>query len=82
MQIHTDHMAEERATMRKHTTLNLDMDLLQEAQEELGTREKTETIHRALEEAINLRRRQRLADRTLPGLTPERLEEMRRNRGF
>jgi Arc/MetJ family transcription regulator len=66
--------------MRKHTTLNLDVDLLREAQQELGTREKTETIHLALEEAINLRRRQRLAARSLPGLTPERLEEVRRNR--
>ena len=66
--------------MRKHTTLNLDEDLLREAQEELGTTEKTATIHRALQEAINLRRRQRLAERVLPGLTPEHLEEMRRNR--
>lgn len=66
--------------MRKHTTLNLDLDLLREAQQEMGTSEKTETIHRALEEAINLRRRQRLAERPLPGLTPESLEQIRRNR--
>jgi Arc/MetJ family transcription regulator len=66
--------------MRKHTTLNLDVDLLCQAQEELGTTEKTETIHRALREAIDLRRRQRLAERALPGLTPEYLDEMRRNR--
>jgi Arc/MetJ family transcription regulator len=73
-------VTEEGETMRQHTTLNLDLDLLREAQRELGTREKTETIHRALQEAINLRRRQRLAERTLPGLTPESLEQIRRNR--
>ena len=39
--------------MRKHTTLNLDLVLLREAQQELGTTEKTETIHRALEELRN-----------------------------
>jgi len=66
--------------MRKHTTLNLDLDLLREAQQELGTTEKTETIHLALQEAINLRRRQRLAERALPGLTPESLDQIRRNR--
>ena len=64
--------------MRKHTTFNLD--LLHEAQRELGTKEKTETIHRALEEVINRRRRQRLAERALPDLTHERLEESRRSR--
>jgi Arc/MetJ family transcription regulator len=58
----------------------LDLDLLREAQRELGTTETTETIHRALEEAINLRRRQRLTARILPGLTPEALEQIRRNR--
>lgn len=66
--------------MRKHTTLDLDEDLLRTAQEEMGTARKTETIHQALEESINRRRRQRLADRTLPGLTPERVDGIRRTR--
>lgn len=66
--------------MWKRTALDLDLDLVREAQQELGTTETTETIHRALEEVINLRRRQRLADRALPGLTPESLEQIRRNR--
>ncbi|HZU11714.1 MAG TPA: type II toxin-antitoxin system VapB family antitoxin [Chloroflexota bacterium] len=65
--------------MRRHTTLNINVDLLDLAQRELGTKEKTETIHRALEEAINLRRRQRLAERPLPDLTPARLHEIRRD---
>lgn len=66
--------------MPKYTTLNVDLDLLREAQQELGTTEKTETIHRALEEAINLRRRQRLAERPLPGLTLESLAQICHNR--
>jgi Arc/MetJ family transcription regulator len=65
---------------RKHTTLNLDMDLLKDAQDVLGTSRATDTIHEALAEVVNRRRRQRLAERELPGLTPESLEEMRRNR--
>ena len=65
--------------MRKHTTLNLDMDLLMDAQRELGTSTATETIHRALLEAINLRRRQRLMNADLSSLTAEKLEQMRQN---
>jgi len=65
--------------MRRHTTLNLDVELLQDA---LGTSRTTETIHLALAEVVNRRRHQRLAARDLPGLTPETLEGMRRDRTF
>jgi Arc/MetJ family transcription regulator len=65
--------------MDKLLTLKLDTHLLAEAQHELGTTDDDETLHRALEEAINLRRRQRLAEVVLPGLTPESLEDIRRN---
>lgn len=63
--------------MGKSAALNLATDLLWGAQEELGTAHVTETIHRALQEAIDLRRRRRLAERALPGLTPESVEETR-----
>jgi hypothetical protein len=65
--------------MRKRTTINLDVDLLREAQEALGTSEATETIHRALAEVANRKKRQIILEYDFPGLTPEMLEEMRRN---
>ncbi len=67
-------------SMRKHTTLNIDTDLLQAAARALGTAGATETIHRAVREAVELRRRQWLLEYDFPGLTPESLEEMRRDR--
>jgi Arc/MetJ family transcription regulator len=66
--------------MKKRTTLNLDTELLQKAQEALGTSRTTETVHRALAEVVNRPRRQRLAMRDLPGLTPENLQRMRQIR--
>jgi len=69
-------------TMKRHMTLNLDTELLQQAQEALGTSRTTETVHRALAEVVNRRRRQSLAMRDLPGLTPESLQRMRQNRTF
>jgi len=45
--------------MRKHTTIDLDMDLVEEASRALGTKKVTETVHAALDEVV--RRRQRLA---------------------
>jgi Arc/MetJ family transcription regulator len=65
---------------RKHTTLNLDMDLVKEAQRALGTQKATETIHRALEEVIAREKRRQLLEMGVGDLTPERLEELRRNR--
>lgn len=68
--------------MRKHTTLNLDRDLLRQAQSALGTTQATETIHRALSEVVNRHKRERLAAYDFPDLTPEFVEEMRRDRSF
>ncbi|HZS93855.1 MAG TPA: type II toxin-antitoxin system VapB family antitoxin [Chloroflexota bacterium] len=68
--------------MRKRTTLNIDAELLSEAERAIGTTGATETIHRALREIVNARRRQWLLDYDFPGLTPESLEEMRRDREF
>jgi len=71
-----------RIAVRKHTTLNLDLDLLRAAQEALGTKQATETVHRALAEAVNRRKRQRLAEYDFPDLTPEFVEETRQDRAF
>lgn len=68
--------------MRKRTTLILDTAVLQQAQQEFGTRGTTETVHRALEEALAFRSRLRLTQLDLPDLTPESLEAFRSNRVF
>ena len=66
--------------MRIRTTLNLDPDLIRAAQEVLGTRQTTETVHRALQEVVGREMRRRLAELPLTELTPESLERMRRGR--
>jgi Arc/MetJ family transcription regulator len=58
------------------------MELVEEAQRILGTRQATETIHRALQEVVDRDRRRRLLDMGIGDLTPQRLEEMRQNRSF
>lgn len=68
--------------MRKHTTLNVDPELIAEAQEALGTKGTTATIHAALEDVVRRRRRLRLLTYDLPDLTPEALEQMRSGREF
>jgi len=68
--------------MRKHTTLNIDPDLVAEAQEVLGTKSVTDTIHAALDDIVRRNRRRRLLTYDLPDLTREALEEMRSVRRF
>ena len=68
--------------MTKHTTLNLDTDLVDEARSILGTSGTTETIHEALREVIGRRKRMRLLDYDFSSLTPESLAKMRENRIF
>jgi len=67
--------------MRKHTTIDLDLELVREAAITLGTTRTTETIHAALAEVVARRQRAALARMDLPDLTPESLEEMRSMRG-
>ncbi len=69
-------------TSRRHTTLNLDMALIDEARRVLGTTQATETIHRALQEVIARDKRRLLLDMGTGDLTPQLLEEMRQNRSF
>jgi Arc/MetJ family transcription regulator len=66
--------------MKKHTTLNLDSDLVVEAARSLGTTGATDTIHRALQEVIDLQKRRRLLEYDLPDLTLESVDDMRRDR--
>ena len=62
------------------TTVVIDQDLLKKASDALGTRTVRETIEKALQEAVDQRRRQQLLAlmRTLElDLTPEELERRR-----
>ena len=63
--------------MRRHTTLDLDDELLRDAAIALGTTRTTETVHAALAEVVARRRRAMLARLELPDLTPEALASMR-----
>jgi Arc/MetJ family transcription regulator len=65
---------------KKRTTINLDLSLVREAKRILGTANTTDTIHRALQEAIRRELLLRLAKRDFADLTLEALEEMRRPR--
>ena len=68
--------------MRKHTTLDLDQVLVQEAAVALGTSRITETVHAALAEVVARRRRAMLARLDLPDLTPDSLAATRTPRQF
>ncbi len=46
--------------MRKHTTIDLDVDLLREAAEVLGTTRTTDTVHSALADVVRRQRRSAL----------------------
>jgi hypothetical protein len=43
--------------MRKHTTIDLDMELVRQAGEVLGTTKTTDTVHSALADVVARRRR-------------------------
>lgn len=65
--------------MRKHTTIDLDRDLVAEARQVLGTTTATDTIHAALAEVVRRRRRMAFLD-LQPALTLSDLDAMRANR--
>jgi Arc/MetJ family transcription regulator len=48
--------------MRKHTTIDLDQELVREAASVLGTTRTTDTVHAALSDVVRRRRRQDLFD--------------------
>jgi Arc/MetJ family transcription regulator len=65
--------------MRKHTTIDLDTDLVQAAAKALGTTRMTDTVHAALSEVV--RRRQRMAITAFrPALDLADLDAMRAHR--
>jgi Arc/MetJ family transcription regulator len=61
----------------KRTSINLELDLVADARDVLGTRGTTDTIHRALEEVVRSERLGRLAAERFEDLTPEALERLR-----
>lgn len=66
--------------MVKRTSLNLDLDLVAQARELLGSNGTTDTIHRALEEVVRQEKLRWLAERDFSELTPEKLSELRATR--
>ena len=62
--------------MVKRTSLNLDLDLVEEAKRVLDTRETTQTVHRALEEVVRQARLRRLMAHRFE-MTAEELNRLR-----
>ena len=65
--------------MRKHTTIDLDPELVTEARLVLGTTTATETIHAALAEVVRSRRRMSILE-LQPALTLADLDAVRTHR--
>lgn len=65
--------------MRKRTTIELDMAMVAEASIALGTNTVSETVHAALQEVVDSRRRVRLLALD-PDVSLQRLAEDRRGR--
>jgi len=68
--------------MVKRTSLNLDLELVGQARELLGSKGTTDTIHRALEEVVRREKLRRLAAEPFEDLTPEALEQLRTPRSW
>lgn len=66
----------------KRTSLNLDLDLVGQARELLGSKGTTDTIHRALEEVVRQEKLRRLAAERFEDLTPDALEQLRKPRSW
>lgn len=65
--------------VKTHTTLDLDRDLLHAAAEALGTTRTTETVHAALRDVVERRRRAWLARHDFSELEPA-LSDLRSTR--
>jgi Arc/MetJ family transcription regulator len=64
----------------KRTSLNLDLELVAQAREVLGSNGTTDTVHRALEDVVRREKLRLLAEETFEDLTPEALERLRATR--
>jgi Arc/MetJ family transcription regulator len=69
-------------TKIRRTNINLDTQLVEEAAAVLGTARITDTVHAALRAVIDRAARERLAQRDFADLTPDALEQVRRQRQF
>jgi Arc/MetJ family transcription regulator len=65
--------------MRKHTTIDLDVDLVRQAAEALGTTRTIDTIHAALSEVVRRRLRMEIVA-FRPALSLDDLQAMRAHR--
>ena len=65
--------------MRKHTTIDLDVELVRMAADALGTTRTIDTIHAALSEVVRRRLRMELLD-ARPALSLDDLNAMRAHR--
>jgi Arc/MetJ family transcription regulator len=65
--------------MRKHTTIDLDVDLVRQAADALGTTRTTDTIHAALSEVVRRRLRMEILG-LRPALNLDDLHAMRAHR--
>lgn len=72
-------MSAYRPPMRKHTTIDLDTDLVRQAGEVLGTSRTTDTIHAALSEVVRRRLRMEILG-LRPALNLDELQAMRAHR--
>ena len=65
--------------MRRHTTIDLDADLVRQAGEVLGTTRTTDTVHAALADVVRRRRRMAILDLS-PSIDLSDLDAMRAHR--
>ena len=65
--------------MRKHTTIDLDVDLVRDAGAVLGTTRTTDTVHAALADVVRRNRRMAILD-LHPALTLADLDALRAHR--
>lgn len=66
----------------KRTTINLDLDLLEEASELLGTARMTDTVHAAMGDVVRRRKLEEVTRLRFPDLTLQSIKEGRRPSSF
>lgn len=66
----------------KRTTINLDLDLLDEAADALGTSRMTDTVHAAMSDVVRRQKLQAVTELEFPDLDWETVKKMRRPRTF